>query len=857
MLLLIDVLCLVVPFALLNAQQVHPAGIPVDLSVPFVPAPVDAEGERHLVYELHVANFGSAELSLVRIEILDDSNSAVLASYEGEELKAVLARPGISGLADRRLIAGGLRAVAFLDLHSSSRSEMAPRVRHRVTFLPVTPPNGPLQSVVEGGRITVPRRIARTLSPPVEGAGWVASHALSNASSHRRTLLAIDGRARIAQRFAIDFTRIGADGQVFRGDPAKNENWTPYGAAILAVADGRVVEIQDGLPENDPTADTKAVPITLTTVAGNYLILDLGDGRFALYAHLKPGSIVVRQGERVRRGQRLARLGNSGQSDAPHLHIHIMDAPSPLAAEGLPLALETFDLDGHIPSLKVLADGTGWRATERKTQRRNEMPVENAVVSFPIAGRVQLLPKESARWLAIVHVTIVDVRDGTRIPDQTVIIRGSRIDQVGNSRDLHDPEGAEVVDGKNKYLIPGLWDMHTHVWNDSTSSTYAIPLLVAAGVTGFRDMAGRLEYVIPGRDALRAQTVLGPRAVVSGPVIDGAPPATIGDITVNNPQEARRAVDSLARAGVDFIKVYEMLRRDQFIAIADEARKRNLTFAGHLPLVVDAAEASDLGITSLEHLRNLEFACSSKRDSLALARSHVLDSSVSLPGRSVRARIHSAQRPTAIATEDRERCDALIAKLARNRTWQTPTLFLDEIALVVSDTAAMRRVRDSEQYVPVELSSWWHEQLKGIAAAPESAMKPARDYARWLRALIPRLRNAGVGILAGSDMPNLLTAPGFSLHEELRALRDAGLTNLEALQAATLNPARALCATDSLGTVLPGKLADLVLLTADPVLDVANTEHIDAVVLNGRRLRRADLDRLLNTAKEEAAKQRP
>jgi imidazolonepropionase-like amidohydrolase len=494
--------------------------------------------------------------------------------------------------------------------------------------------------------------------------------------------------------------------------------------------------------------------------------------------------------------------------------------------------------------------------TEPKARRRREMPVENAAVSSPIANRVQLLPKESARSLAIVHVTIVDVRDGTKIPDQTVVIRGSRIEQVGNSRDLHVPEGAEVVDGKNKYLIPGLWDMHTHVWNDSTFSTYAIPLLVVAGITGFRDMAGRLEYVIPGRDALRAQTVLGPRAVVSGPVIDGAPPATSGDITVKNPQEARRAVDSLARAGVDFIKVYEMLRRDQFIAIADEARKRNLTFAGHLPLAVDAAEASDLGMTSFEHLRNLEFACSSKRDSLALVRVQVLDSSTSLPGRSVRARIHSAQRPTAIATEDRARCDALMAKLARNRTWQTPTLFLDEIALVVSDTAAMRRVRDSEKYLPIELSSWWHEQVKGLAAAPASAMKQARDYANWLRALIPRLRNAGVGILAGSDMPNLLTAPGFSLHEELRALRDAGLSNLEALQAATLNPARFLGATDSLGTVLPGKLADLVLLAADPMLDVGNTEHIDAVVLNGRLLRRTDLDMLLNAAKE-AAEKRP
>jgi hypothetical protein len=383
MLLRVNVLCMVVPFIFLNAQQVHPAGIPVDLSVPFVPPTVNAEGERHLLYEVHVTNFGSAELSLARIEVLDDRTSAVLTSYEGADLMGILARPGSTGLADRRVIAGGMRAVAFFDLHVPSSSRIPPRLRHRVTFVPVKPLNAPLQSVVEGASIKVPQGMPGALGPPLEGGGWVASHALSNVSSHRRTLLAIEGRARIAQRFAIDFTRIGSDGQVFRGDPAKNENWTPYGVAVLAVADGRVVEIQDGIPENDPTADTKAVPITLTTVAGNYLILDLGDGRFALYAHLKPGSFAVQRGARVKRGQPLARLGNSGQSDAPHLHLHIMDAPSPLAAEGLPLAFETFELQGHLPSLKVLVDGTGWRSTERKTRRQGEMPIENAVLSFP------------------------------------------------------------------------------------------------------------------------------------------------------------------------------------------------------------------------------------------------------------------------------------------------------------------------------------------------------------------------------------------------------------------------------------------------------------------------------------------
>jgi len=224
---------------------------------------------------------------------------------------------------------------------------------------------------------------AIALGAPLAGSGWLALHGLSNESSHRRTLLAIDGRARIAQRFAIDWTRVAPDGQVFHGDPSKNANWSPYGADVLAVGDGRVVEVQDGIPENDPTSATRAVAITLTSVGGNYVILDLGRGRYAFYAHLQPGSLCVRRGDRVRRGQVLAKLGNSGQSDAPHLHLHIADAPSPLAAEGIPMVFDRLAIQGQVPSLTVLTDGTGWKPTAQIQAGFNEMPVENVVVAFP------------------------------------------------------------------------------------------------------------------------------------------------------------------------------------------------------------------------------------------------------------------------------------------------------------------------------------------------------------------------------------------------------------------------------------------------------------------------------------------
>ena len=369
----------------LSAQRDHPSAIPVDVVVPFAPRAVNAEGKRHLVYELHITNFGHGDLTLERVEVLSARGDTVLSTYGGDSLNGVLSRPGMAASADKRTLGPGLRVVAFLDVVAAVTTPAPRRLRHRLTFAPVTPPNAPLQSIVDGDGVDVSPEARITLGPPLAGSGWLALHALSNESSHRRTLLAIEGRARVAQRFAVDWTRIAQDGQVFHGDPANNANWVPYGAAVLAVANGRVADVQDGIPENDPTSPNKAIPITLKTVGGNYVILDLGSGRYAFYAHLQPGSLCVGRGDRVRRGQMLAKLGNSGQSDAPHLHLHITNAPSPLAAEGLPMVLERFAIQGHISSVKVLTDGTGWQPTGQTQLAFNEMPVENVVVAFPAA----------------------------------------------------------------------------------------------------------------------------------------------------------------------------------------------------------------------------------------------------------------------------------------------------------------------------------------------------------------------------------------------------------------------------------------------------------------------------------------
>jgi len=202
--------------------------------------------------------------------------------------------------------------------------------------------------------------------------------------NNRRTIVVVNGKARIAQRFATDWVRAGADGLAFRGDPAQPSNWSAYGAEVHSVGPGTVVDVRDGIPENDPSSEKKAVPITVDSAPGNYLIIDMGNAYFSFYAHLQPNSIRVKKGDRVRRGQVIALLGNSGNSDSPHLHFHITDGNSPLGAEGVPYVLEAFEVLGTLSAKALLIKG-GWKPEPGRSadKRRLEIPTENAVVRFP------------------------------------------------------------------------------------------------------------------------------------------------------------------------------------------------------------------------------------------------------------------------------------------------------------------------------------------------------------------------------------------------------------------------------------------------------------------------------------------
>ena len=350
--------------------------MPLELRVPAPPAPVRADGKVHLAYELHLTNFDNRgrELKLIRLEVV--SGAGPLLALEGEALAGVLRQPG-KPEGDKTALAGGARAIAFLWV-TVEDGAVPSELRHRVTIQGETG-----EKVLEAGPTPVRPEPALALGPPLRGRGWLAAVGPSNTSGHRRTHITIDGQPRIAQRFAIDFAQLAESGLPFEGDPRKNESWHGYGAEVLAVADGVISSVQDGIVENVPLNPEMAVAIDVNTAGGNYVILDLGDGRYAFFAHLQPGSLRVKRGDKVKKGQVLGLLGNSGNSDAPHLHFHVADADSPLGSEGQPYLFEMFEIEGRIDSIEPLLAGQPAKLAPAREPRKREIPVENVVVGFP------------------------------------------------------------------------------------------------------------------------------------------------------------------------------------------------------------------------------------------------------------------------------------------------------------------------------------------------------------------------------------------------------------------------------------------------------------------------------------------
>jgi len=431
--------------------------------------------------------------------------------------------------------------------------------------------------------------------------------------------------------------------------------------------------------------------------------------------------------------------------------------------------------------------------------------------------------------LAIENVTVIDAARGART-GQTVVVRGDTIVAVGDAGSI--PAAAEVVDGTGRFLIPGLWDMHVHLTYDPVLEPVMARLFLRWGVTSIRDTGGLLDEMLPLVRSMRADGALAPRVFFAGPLLDGARVVYDGvgrpEIGVANPtiESARARVAELAAAGVDFIKIYELVSPDVFEALANAAEERGLPIAAHVPLSMRARSVAPR-VRSMEHLRNVEMDCAASPEALLRVRRSVLAEEGDVAGADLRARLHALQRLPAIAAYDPAECEQALATMGS--TIQVPTLRLNSFALrpAFSRDDWFRALEDA----PDGIAESWR-----AAGEAWRAERPAQDttFASWSLRLVAQMHERGIPIGAGTDTPINYSLPGYALHSELEMLVRAGLSPLEALGAATIRPAEFFGLENEMGRVAPGMRADLVLLSADPLADISNTRRIEAVVSRGR-----------------------
>jgi tetratricopeptide (TPR) repeat protein len=475
--------------------------------------------------------------------------------------------------------------------------------------------------------------------------------------------------------------------------------------------------------------------------------------------------------------------------------------------------------------------------------------VDGRWVIIPLLWALLVQPTLAAdsNVLVFAHATVIDGTGAPARPNVTVVITGDRITTIGASAASPLPTNAVVVDATGKFLIPGLWDMHVH-WYEKEF----LPLFLANGVTGIRLMLGAPMHS-QWRKEIEAGTFVGPRLFIASPIVDGPKPFWPGSISVGNATEGRQAVVRLKQKGADFVKVYSGLPREAYFAIADEAKKQGIPFAGHVPEGVAAEEASSAGQQSIEHLTGILTACSSQEDRLLRGEQAALAGVLTTNDPMSAAIQLLRQSQLALETYSQPKAEALFALLKTNHTWQCPTLVVLRNVRHLDDEAITNDAR--VKYLPRAIRVSWDPSLdfrfKRLTAADRALGK--RVYPKEVE-LVGAMQRAGVDLLAGTDCLNPYCFPGFSLHDELALLVQAGLAPMQALQTATRNAARFMGRDRDLGTIEPGKVADLLLLDANPLEAIGNTRRIHALVYGGRLSSRAALDAMLSAAQARAEK---
>lgn len=453
-----------------------------------------------------------------------------------------------------------------------------------------------------------------------------------------------------------------------------------------------------------------------------------------------------------------------------------------------------------------------------------------------------------AQTLVFEHATVIDATGAPAKNNFTVVVRDGRIASVRPKAEA--PAGAQVIDATGKYLIPGLWDMHVHI----TSPEIAFPLLVANGITGVREMYSGVSL-----DAIRRWKLLpdAPRmfapGFIDGPLMNAGLPDAVA---VSNGDQARIAVRLLEARGADFLKVYSSVPRDAFLALAEEARTAGVPFAGHVPEEVSPLEASAAGMRSEEHLNNILLTASTRETQLRAERVATMYDPQLTPSQRLRL-LAWPMLAGLVDTYDEKKAATLFQAFVKNGTWQTPTLAVLDGFVHELDEEFVNDPR--RRFLPKTWTDNWDPRgiiyLRDLSPAEYEVLhQRMRMLLTRYRKLVGDMHRAGVELLAGTDMnPFNPVLPGWGLHQELALLHESGLTPMEALQTATRNPARYFGILNETGTVEEGKTADLVLLDADPLADIHNTQKISGVVMRGHYYSRGDLDALLERAAQSSA----
>ncbi|MDB4293407.1 amidohydrolase family protein [Maribacter sp.] len=455
--------------------------------------------------------------------------------------------------------------------------------------------------------------------------------------------------------------------------------------------------------------------------------------------------------------------------------------------------------------------------------------------------------------ICIQNISTIDPMDGLK-ENQTVILKDGKIHKIENTATLQLSQKNTIIDGTGKYLIPGLWDAHVHFAYIEELAPSMFDLFLTHGITSVRDTGGKVDFVKAWKDKALADPSAAPRVMMAGPLLDGEPNVYDGSdaghpelsVGLSTVEDVSTQVAMLVGKEVDLLKAYEMLTPEQFKKVTELAKTNGLKVTGHVPLSMDVISAANAGMNSMEHMRNLELSCAANSDELLALRRQLLADGSRMSGGKLRSSIHTAQREEAIKNYDEAKANEVLAVLKDKDVWQIPTLALS--TFLSNKYFAKPEYQKSYEYLPDVIGQHWKDRSIALQDFPISETFKAQTA--FHLNMIKKVHETGIPIMAGTDTPIAYLMPGLSLHEELSALVNAGISPLEALKTATYNPAKYFNMENELGSIQESMWADLIILDSNPLDDITNTRAIHTVIKQGKAYTPQMLTEMLKQLKE-------